>query len=586
MAPSREQVAPSREVASGREQRRQDRIWLRDQGRTARRTTLPIAALGLAATAAAILQAWCIAQLAAPLLAAHLLSGAPPSQPPPSPWLWATLFALAALTRAALGLCADAQAFQAGATARRRLRTAFLVAAFAAGPYGPAASGAGGLTTTIDRIEALGPYFARWLPTAALAVASPLLVLLAILPVDPTAAAILALGGLAVPLGMAVAGLGAAVASAQQFEALSRLQSRFLDRIRGIATIVLAGQAGPEAARLQSAATDLRRRTMRVLRVAFLSSAVLDAAAAVTLIALALRAAAAWRAGTLDLATATFTLVLVAEFFAPLRAFAAAYQDSIQAAAAAAALRPAPTTPITAPPPSPAIRTIAAHGVTLAFEDVAYTWDPARGPALQHLTFRVPPNETAILVGPSGAGKSTVLELLLGFIHPQSGRITLNGHDLAAITPAALSRITAWIGQRPVLFAGTVRDNIRFGREDASPDAIATATRAAGLDPVLATLPEGLETRIGEGGYGLSGGQAQRVAIARAFLRQAPLLLLDEPTAHLDPATEADILDSLRRLAIGRTVVMTAHSSAARAFPGRLITLEAGRLAPGVHSAA
>ena len=561
--------------------RAQDQAWLRIQAYAARRTTLPIAALGLAATAAAILQAWCIATLVAPLLT---------GDPPTSPALWATLFAAAALARAALGLLSDRRAVEAGSTARRRLRTGFLVAAFTAGPYGPSASGATGLTTAIDRIEALDPYFARWMPTAALAIASPVLVLLAITLVDPSAAGILALGGLAVPIGMAVAGIGAAVASAQQFAALTRLQSRFLDRIRGIATIVLAGQTGPETARLQAAATDLRRRTMRVLRVAFLSSAVLDAAAAATLVILALRAGSAWRSGTIDLVAAIFTLVLVAEFFAPLRAFAAAYQDSIQAAAAAAALRPTapPAAPSAAPPAIlPAeIRTIEARGIAIAFENVAYTWDPARGPALQNLTFRVPPNETAILVGPSGAGKSTVLELLLGFIHPQAGRITLNGMDLATITPAALSRITAWIGQRPVLFAGTVRDNIAFGRNDASTQAIAEAARAAGLDPVLATLPGGLETRIGDGGYGLSGGQAQRVAIARAFLRQAPLLLLDEPTAHLDPATEADVLDSLRRLAIGRTVLMTAHSSAARTLGGRIVTLDAGSLAPGTQSVA
>ena len=554
---------------ASRENGREDKAWLREQGRASRTETLPVAALGLAATAGSILQAWCIAHLVAPILASQ------PGNPAP----WAVIFALAALARTALSLLADRAAFEAGATARRRLRTAFLVSAFAAGPHRTAMSG---VTTAIDGVEALDAYFGRWTPAASLAIASPLLVLLAVFPADPAAAGIMALGGLAVPVGMAVAGIGAAAASARQFAALARLQTRFLDRIRGISTIVLAGQADAEATRLQAAARELRQRTMRVLRVAFLSSAALDAAAATVLIRLALRAAATWRAGASDLVPALFSLVLVAEFFAPLRAFAAAYQDRIHAAAAAASLRtedlPAPAAATSGP--AREVRTVAAQGVTVAFEDVGFTWDPARGPALQHVSFRVPPNETAVLVGPSGAGKSTVLELLLGFIQPGAGRITLNGIDLATITPAALSRITAWIGQRPVLFAGTVRDNIRFGREDATPEAIDDAARAAGLDSVAATLPQGLDTPIGEGGYGLSGGQAQRVAIARAVLRQAPLLLLDEPTAHLDPATEADVLDSLRRLAIGRTVVMTAHSSAARALGGRIIALDAGRLAP------
>lgn len=544
---------------------RTGRAWLREQSRLARAATLPVVALGLGGTACAIAQAWCIAQLVGPVLAGQAVT---------DPALWAAGFAVAAVVRAALGVVADGRAFEAGAAARRRLRTAFLVSAFAAGPHRMDAGE--GVACAVDQVEALDSYFGRWLAAAALAWAGPLLVLLAVLPVDPVAAGVMALGGLAVPVGMALAGLGAAAASRAQFAALARLQARFLDRIRGIATVVLAGQADAEARRLQTAARDLSRRTMRVLRVAFLSSSVLDAAAAAVLIALAIRAGAAWRANSLHAAAAVFTLVLVAEFFAPLRAFAAAYQDRIRAGTAAESLQPFANPAV---PTAPAeIRTVAASGVSVAFEDVTFAWDEARGPALHRLSFRVPANETAILVGPSGAGKSTVLELLLGFVPPQSGRITLNGADLRSVTPAALSRITAWIGQQPVLFAGTVRDNIRFGREDASDDAVADAARAAGLDAVAATLPHGLDTPIGEGGYGLSGGQAQRVAIARAFLRGAPLLLLDEPTAHLDPATEADVLDSLRRLAIGRTVVMTAHSRAARAFGGRIIELDAGRL--------
>jgi ATP-binding cassette subfamily C protein CydD len=391
----------------------------------------------------------------------------------------------------------------------------------------------------------------------------------------------MAIGGVLVPVGMALAGIGAAVASQQQFDAMARLQTRFLDRVRGIATIVLAGQADAEATRLQAAAQELATRTMRILRVAFLSSAILDAAAVAVLVLLALRAGMAWRAGDLRPVSVVFTLILVAEFFAPLRAFAAAYQDRIHANTAAATFGAASLDmPASAPAqPAPAIRTVAASGVTVAFEDVSFTWDPARGPALSGLTFRVPANETAVLVGPSGSGKSTVLELLLGFAVPATGRITVNGADLATLTPAALSRITAWIGQRPVLFAGSIRDNIRFGHQDATDGAIDEAAKAAGLQAVAAVLPQGLDTLIGEGGYGLSGGQAQRVAIARAFVRNAPLLLMDEPTAHLDPATEADVLESLKRLAIGRTVILAAHSSAATAFGGRRIPLDRGHLA-------
>ena len=541
--------------------------WLRAETVASGAATRPIAMLGLAGVALGVVQAWSLAQLVGPLLAGAAVQ---------APVLWGAVFALAALARAGLGVVADGRAFAAGAAARRRLRTGFLIGALARGPHAGAPPGEAA-AVAIDRVDALDAYFSRWLPIAVLAWAGPLLVTVALLPVDWGAALVVAGACALVPVGMAMAGLGAAAASRAQFDAMARLQARFLDQVRGIATIVMAGRSEDAALRLERDAHELSRRTMRVLRVAFLSSAVLDAAAAAALVVLAVRAGLAAQAGRLDPVAATFGLVLVAEAFAPLRTFAAAYQDQIQARISAEALAlPAPEA-VQVPPH--AVRTVAASGVTVAFENVRFAWDESRGPALDGLSFRVPPGETVVLVGPSGAGKSTVIELLLGFVRPQAGRITINGADIASITPAALSRMTAWIGQRPALFAGTIRENIRFGREDASDEDVAAAAAAAGLDQVAALLPEGLGTVVGEGGYGLSGGQAQRVAIARAYIRQAPLLLLDEPTAHLDPATEADVLDSLRRIALGRTVLLATHSSAAMAFGGRRIVLEAGRVA-------
>ena len=520
--------------------------------------------LGLVGTLAAVGQAWCIARLLAPALGGT-----------DREWqVWAVLFAVCALGRGAIAYVMERLGFETGAAARRRLRTALFVGLFSGGPAETSRISPGVLSAlAIDHIEALDGYFGRWLPAAALAIGGPALVALAVLTVDPFASLLLIVAGLLVPFGMALAGIGAAKASRGQFVAMARLQARFLDRVRGIATIVLAGQANAEANRLDEAAAELSRRTMRVLRVAFLSSATLDVAAVTALILLAIRFASAERSGVLtDPAAAVFPLLLVAEFFAPLRAFAAAYQDRVHASEAASQLSAVsmaavlPTVPL-------AIRTVRASGVTVAFDGVTVTRDTARGPVLSELSFRVPAGETAILVGPSGSGKTTVIELLLGFLRPEHGRITLNGADLATITAPALARMTAWIGQRPVLFAASLRDNIRFGRDDASDEEINEAARAAGLGPLLQSLPHGLETIIGEDGYGLSGGQAQRVAIARAFVRDAPLLLLDEPTAHLDPATEADVLDSLRRLTLGRTVLLASHASAAQSFAGRRIVL-------------
>jgi ATP-binding cassette subfamily C protein CydD len=540
------------------------RLWVRQQGRQGGRAALWVLLPGLAGTVCAIGQAW----YAAGALAAALAGAG-------VPWRLLSGFAIFAALRAGFALLADRASTAAGAAARRRLRTDTLHRLLSAGPAVLRGRHSGDLAAlVVDRIEALDGFFGRYIPGAKLAVLGPLLVTLALLWRDPWAALILALCGLLVPLAMAASGLGAAAASRRQFLALAHLQVRFLDRVRGIATIVMAGRAEAEARALGQAADELRRRTMRVLRVAFLSSAALDLAAALALVVLALRAVGG---GAVTPGVALYELLLVPEFFAPLRSFALAYQDRMQAHGAAGPLAALPPAPAEAPPLP--VRNVAARGVAVAFEDVRFTWDPARGPALEGLSFRVPAGETLILAGPSGAGKSTVLEILLGFVRPQSGRVTVNGADITTLVPQALARMTAWIGQRPMLFAGTIRENIRFARPEASDAEVVEAARAARVMSFAATLPKGLDTVVGEGGYGLSGGQAQRIAIARAFLKNAPLLLLDEPTAHLDPATEAEVLESLRRLTVGRTVILASHSAAAHAFSGRRLDLREGRAA-------
>ena len=552
------------------------KTWTRAETRLGRRAARPLLVLGIAGIALAVVQAWCAALILGRVVAAGEVRPVALSLPyAPGSWLPLFGFTVAGLVRAAVNFASGVRAASVGADARRRLRSGALARVLAAGPALLRNRATGDLLTTlVDGIEGADGFYARWLPAASLASVGPALVLLAVLLADRRAALVLLIGGLAVPVFQAIFGIGAAAASRRQFTALSRLQNRFLDRIRGVSTIVLAGAAADEERALGRAADELRRRTMRVLRVAFLSSAALDCAqaACLVLIAVADRHLLLGHPTPWGAARAVFALLAVPEFFAPLRAFALAYQDRHRIAGAAGELASLPALPEVPAAPA-AVRNVEAHGVTIAFEGVGFTWDAARGRVLDGLSFRAPAGETTLLIGPSGAGKSTILAMLLGFVRPEHGRITINGADLATVVPAALSRMTAWIGQRPVLFAGTMRENILFGRPDARAEELAAAVRAARLDALVESLPAGLETRVGEGGHGLSGGQAQRVAIARAFLKNAPLLLLDEPTAHLDPATEAEVFESLRRLALGRTVILASHASAAHAFAGRRIEI-------------
>ena len=538
------------------------RALLRRTARDARAGLLRPVALGLAATACGIAQAWLVARLLAALLGLGTAG-------------WEDLAAAAALALLQVALAVTAERAQqgAGVAARARLRGEAFARLLELGPADERPAGERA-ALVVDRVEALDGYFSRWLPAARLAVLSPLLVALAAGLADPVGGLILVAGGVLVPVGMALSGIGAAAASRRQFDALQRLSGRFLDRVRGLPTLVLFGRADDEARALGVAADELRVRTMRVLRVAFLSSASLELVSAAILGCLAWRHAALLGGGHPAPVSALFAILLVPPFFAPLRAFSAAYHEQMSARGAAAALAPL----LAAGPRGGLLLEEVPPAVVVTFDEVSLRYDPARPPALDRVSFRVLPGEALVLAGPSGSGKSSVLRLLMGFRAPDGGRIALNGRDATALRPDQLRRLCAYVPQAPHLFRDTIRENIRLARSGADDAAVEGAAREARVLDFSDALPLGLDTVVGEGGWGLSGGQAQRVALARAFLRDRPLVLLDEPTAHLDPGTEAEVLDGLRRLCAGRTAVIASHSPLVRARFNHVLVLEQGRV--------
>jgi ATP-binding cassette subfamily C protein CydD len=529
--------------------------------------------LGVASIACGIAQVWLIARVLAALLGHGEAEWGDAG--------WTELAGAAALALLSTGLTVAQERAQAaaGAAARARLRDRAFAALLAAGPADERPVGERA-ALVVDRIEALDGYFSRWLPAAILATVGPLLIAIAVATIDPVSGVILFVAGAMVPVAMAVTGIGAALASRKQFDALQALSGRFLDRMRGLPQLVLFRRQEAEAEALAEAATDLRRRTMKVLRVAFLSGLSLEAIAAAVLGCLA------WRHGNLlvgghpEPVAALFSILLVPSFFAPLRAFSAAYHERMAANGAAAALAPL----LDAAPESLAEKGLILEEIppslVVTFEGVGLTYDATRGAALSDISFRVMPGEALVLAGPSGSGKSSVLRLLMGFRLPDAGRISFNGRDATALRPSELRRLSAYVGQKAHLFRATIRENIAMARPEATDAQVEAAARAARVTDFTADMPKGLDTLVGEGGFGLSGGQAQRVAVARAFLRDAPLVLLDEPTAHLDPGTEADVLDSLRRLCTGRTAIIATHSPALRARFARVLELADGRAVP------
>lgn len=542
---------------------RPQRSFLAAETRRAGRPAVLPVLLGCAGGLAAILQAWLVAtSLAAVLQGAAAVSVLPALGGA----------ALLVLLRALLVAWQDSASVRASAALRRDLRARLFARITALGPAWTEARESGALASAlVDQTEALGGFYARWLPAVALAALLPVVAALVAFGFDTT----IGIGLLLLPpvavAAMAAAGIGAARAARDQFGELARMGAHFLDRMRGLATLVVLNQQDAEATRIAAVAENFRRRTMAVMRVALLTSVALEAVFVTAVALVALRAGLAFNAGTLRLADGLFLLLLVPELFAPMRALLAAYHDRQQAAGVADSLAAI----LAEPAPAAGTRDLPDAGrAEVSVQDAWVTYPGRARPALAGVSFEAAPGDCVVLMGESGAGKSTLLDLLLGLRAPDRGQVLLNGVPVHELSPQARGGAITWIGSRPKLFAGTLRDNLLLAKPDATEPQLLHALGQAQLGRVLARLPQGLDSQVGEGGFGLSGGEAQRVAIARAWLRNAPLLLLDEPTAHLDPDTAALVLESLRSLAAGRTVVMASHAPDA-ALSGRVVRLGA-----------
>jgi thiol reductant ABC exporter CydD subunit len=392
------------------------------------------------------------------------------------------------------------------------------------------------VAASVQGVDALDAWFARYLPQVVLASVVPVAVVAWIATIDLMSAAIMALTLPLVPVFMVLIGRWSEQRTREQWSALARLSAYFLDVVRGLATLRAFNRARAEADRIADVGERHRRATMATLRVAFLSGSVLELAATLGVALVAVTVGVRLVAGDLGLAAGLTVLVLAPEVYVPFRRLGAEYHASADGLAVAErilGLLDAPPAAVpggTLAPPRPDRAPVRLEAVTFA-----YPARPAR--VLDGLDLEIAPGETTALVGESGAGKSTVAALLLGFVAPAAGRVTVSGADLAVCDPDAWRRMIAWVPQRPALVRGTVADNIRLGAPSAPDAAVRRAAVLAGADAFAAALPAGYDTIVGDGGRPLSPGERRRIALARAFLRDAPLVILDEPTADLDPRT-------------------------------------------------
>jgi ATP-binding cassette, subfamily C, bacterial CydCD len=521
------------------------------------------AALGTLSALSVIGQAWALASLIAVGFRHQ------PAATAPAVWPWLALLAFSVGVRAAIAWATEAAAFRAAASVKSELRGRLAAAFLALGPRWLAGRKTAPLVTLATRgVDGLDGYFARYLPQLVLSATVPAAVLAVLFTADWESGLIVAVTLPLIPLLLWLVGAATRTHVERRRRALDVLAGHFLDVVAGLPDLLVFGRARAQAAAIRRATDEDRAATLRTLRLAFLSSLVLELASTIAVAMAAVGVGLRLVAGTLDLRTGLLVLILAPEAYWPLRQVGAFYHASAEGTAAAAEVLEvleagsvgsvvSSRAPVPVPIPMPRV-SLPAAGIEIKGLTVRY---PSRAePALSDFSLTVAPGECVALVGSSGAGKSTVLKALLGFVDPESGT-------------AATGAPVAWLPQHPYLFAGTVAENVRLARPDAPDAAVWAALRAAAAADFVAALPGGLAAQIGEGGHGLSAGQRQRLGIARAFLADRPVVLLDEPTASLDPAAEAEVVAGIRRLMAGRTALVVAHRAALLEVADRVVVV-------------
>jgi ATP-binding cassette subfamily C protein CydD len=486
--------------------------------------------------------------------------------------------------RAALGWAREVSGFYAGAGIRQKIRLELIAHISSLGPSYTSSQSTGALSSVVmEHVEGLHDFYAYYLPQLALAVMIPAAILAFVFPHSWAAGGLFLTTAPLIPLFMILVGMGAENISQRHFKALARMSAYFLDVLQGLTTLKLFGRSKGAEKTIAAVSENYRKRTMAVLRVAFLSAAVLEFFSSISIALVAVYLGMSYLGyfsfgvygKPLSLASGFFILLLAPDFYLPLRELGTHYHARAEALGAAEEILKILTVPPTAAGEDVCVP-LEKDPVCIQYRDVHLAFDNGLRPALKGISFDLRSGEQVVVVGASGAGKTTILNLLLGFLQPDRGQILVNKTPLTDLNPADWRRHIAWIGQQPVLFHATIKENILLGRPHASDKQITQAARNAKVLDFSMQLPEGLDTQVGERGFGLSRGQAQRVALARAFLKDAPILLLDEPTSGLDVENEALVIRALSELSQGRTVLMLTHRLTNIRQADRILVLENG----------
>ncbi len=477
----------------------------------------------------------------------------------------------------------DRMAFLGAQQVKKGLRASLKDKLRALGPLFVTRQGSGALLNMLtEGIEKIEAYYAQFLPAKMMMTLLPLSILVVVAPLDWLSGLVLVLTAPLIPVFMILIGKGAEAKNQRQWRKLARMSNHFLDVVQGMTTLKIFNAAQREGKMISKISEEYRRDTMGVLRLAFLSSVVLEffSTVSIALVAVFIGFRLMW--GDMDFFPGFFVLLLAPEFYLPLRKMGAAYHARMEAMGAVDKMTEIMGAPVPALGGAQAV-SLDGKGINVSFKDVGFSYDEGRQ-ALEKFSFDIAPGKHVALIGPSGAGKSTIFSLLLGFIAPESGEILINGKVLSDLDMSAWRSRVSWIPQNATLFYGTVLENLRLGAPDASQKTVYNLCKKLGINEFIQKLPYGYDAQVGENGYGLSGGQIQRIAIARAFLRDVPLVLMDEPTASLDMETERVLQQAMKELCCGKSVLTIAHRLHTVRMADEIIYMREGKIAArGTH---
>lgn len=531
--------------------------WLKQQSVLSRRWLMLSRLLGFASGILIIAQAWLLARILH-----HMIMENIPREALLMPFIQ---LVLVFVLRAWVVWLRERVGFHAGQQIRFEIRRQVLDRLQQAGPAWIQGKPAGSWATLIlEQIDDMHDYYARYLPQMALAACVPPLIVVAIFPSNWVAALILLATAPLIPLFMALVGMGAADANRRNFLALARLSGHFLDRLRGMDTLRIFGRGKAETDNIREASQDFRQRTMEVLRLAFLSSGVLEFFTSLSIALVAVYFGFSYLGelnfgsygAAVTLSSGFLALILAPEFFQPLRDLGTFYHAKAQAVGAADSLKTFLEAPLAHPEQGEQVLETS-EPVSLCAKDLFIT-SPEGKMLVGPLNFTLNAGQRVVLVGQSGSGKSSLLNALAGFL-PYSGSLKVNGIELRHLQPESWHRLMSWVGQNPQLPAATLRENVLLGNPEASEEQLHQALEKAWVNEFLPQLPDGIDTAVGEQSARLSVGQAQRVAVARALLAPCRLLLLDEPAASLDAHSEQRVMQALGEASTQQTTLMVTH---------------------------